>query len=72
MSWASTIYNHQLRNQEPPPPVETTEPELSGPDDELFPIDLLLLERADFLRNSLMKEHLDLMGQGDQPDWYLK
>ena len=72
MSWASAIYNHQLRNQEPPPQVETTEPELSGPYDELFPIDLLLLERADFLRNSLMKEHLDLMGQGDQPDWYLK
>ena len=72
MSWASAIYRHQLDNQVPPPRVETTKPDLAAPGDELFPIDLLMLERADFLEDSLMQEHLDLLAEGAQPNWYLK
>ncbi len=72
MSWASAIYNHHRSHHEVPPLVETTEPELAEPGDELFAIDLLLLERANFLRDSQEEEHLDLMASGNQPNWYLK
>ena len=72
MSWASAIYNHHRSHHEMPPLVETTEPELAEPGDELFAIDLLLLERANFLRDSQEEEHLELMASGNQPNWYLK
>ena len=72
MSWASAIYNHHRSHHEVPPLVETTEPELAEPGDELFAIDLLLLERANFLRDSQEEEHLELMASGNQPNWYLK
>ena len=72
MSWASAIYNHHRRHHEVPPLVETTEPELAEPGDELFAIDLLLLERANFLKDSQEEEHLELMASGNQPNWYLK
>jgi hypothetical protein len=72
MSWASAIYQHQIDNQVSPPRAETTKPDLAALGDELFPIDLLMLERADFLESSWLQEHLDLLAEGAQPNWYLK
>ncbi len=72
MSWASAIYQHQIDNQVSPPRVETIKPDLAASGDELFPIDLLMLERADFLESSWLQEHLDLLAEGAQPNWYLK